>query len=193
MIPGNKLYFIPSDSKFVFGVLTSQAHNAWMRMVSGRLKADYNYGNTIVYNNFVGPTVNEKQKVEIERLAQTILDACAQYPGSSLADLYDPDNAFLYPELVAAHEALDRAVERLYGFGPSRSRRSGARGADCGSLVYPVPGEGCHGRGAGDQGWEEVGEEAYEVEDSSGVSSGWEAYGRFMWGSSGASFGIDCF
>ena len=115
MIPGNKLYFIPSDSKFVFGVLTSQAHNAWMRMVSGRLKADYNYGNTIVYNNFVKPTVNEKQKVEIERLAQAVLDACAQYPGSSLADLYDPDNAFLYPELAAAHEALDRAVERLYG------------------------------------------------------------------------------
>ena len=189
MIPGNKLYFIPSDSKFVFGVLTSQAHNAWMRMVSGRLKADYNYGNTIVYNNFVGPTVNEKQKVEIERLAQAVLDACAQYPGSSLADLYDPDNAFLYPELVAAHEALDRAVERLYGLdlvGLEDQEREER-------IVYPVPGEGCHGRCAGDQGWEEVGEEAYEVEDSSGVSSGWEAYGRFMWGSSGASFGIDCF
>ena len=53
-------------------------------MVSGRLKADYNYGNTIVYNNFVKPTVNEKQKVEIERLAQAVLDACAQYPGSTI-------------------------------------------------------------------------------------------------------------
>lgn len=54
MIPGNMPYFVPTDSHYVFGVLVSRAHNAWMRVVAGRLKSDYSYGNTTVYNNLVG-------------------------------------------------------------------------------------------------------------------------------------------
>ena len=115
MIPGNQLYFIPTDRLDIFGILMSQVHNAWMRAVAGRLEQRYRYANTIVYNTLVWPTTTDAQRTEIERCAQAVLDARAQYAGASLADLYDPDNDFLYPALTAAHRALDYAVEQAYG------------------------------------------------------------------------------
>ena len=86
-----------------------------MRIVAGRLEMRYRYGNTTVYNNFVWPDVTEPQKRKIEKCAQAVLDARSQYEGSTLADLYDPDNEFLYPSLVKAHQELDKAVETAYG------------------------------------------------------------------------------
>lgn len=96
-----------------FGVLTSQFHNAWMRTVAGRLKSDYRYSGGVVYNNFVWPEPMPDQKSEIERLAQSILDIRDAYPDKSLADLYDPDK--MPSDLLAAHKALDKAVEEAYG------------------------------------------------------------------------------
>jgi len=115
MIPGDKLYFIPSDSLYLFGILMSQFHNAWMRVVAGRLKSDYSYANTIVYNNFILPDPTLEQTAAIEKHAQAILDARGNCPDSTLADMYDPDNDFLYPDLISAHKALDKAVEQAYG------------------------------------------------------------------------------
>lgn len=116
MIPGDMLYFVPTDSLFVFGVLMSQAHNAWMRTVAGRLKSDYRYANTIVYNNFVFPDIISANLEDVERSAQAVLDARESYPDASLAKLYDPDNEAKYPELAEAHRLLDQAVERAYGW-----------------------------------------------------------------------------
>ena len=115
MIPGDKLYFIPKATVYHFGILMSQFHNAWMRMVAGRLKSDYSYANTIVYNNFVWPEPSDAARAEVERCAQAVLDARATYEGSTLADMYDPDNDFLYPALMRAHCELDAAVESAYG------------------------------------------------------------------------------
>ena len=115
MVPGNKLYFVPNASVYDFGILMSQFHNAWMRMVAGRLKSDYSYANTIVYNNFVWPDPTDALRSEVERCAQAVLDARSSYEGSTLADMYDPDNDFLYPALTKAHKALDAAVEAAYG------------------------------------------------------------------------------
>ena len=115
MIPGDKLYFIPTDSLFVFGIFMSQFHNAWMRVVGGRLKSDYSYGNTTIYNNFVWPDATDCQQKRIEECAQGVLDARTQYEGSTLADLYNPSNEFLHPALVKAHQKLDKAVESAYG------------------------------------------------------------------------------
>jgi hypothetical protein len=58
--------------------------------------------------------VTDKQKADIEKLAQGVLDARALYPDSSLADLYDP--LTMPPELLKAHRALDRAVMQAYEF-----------------------------------------------------------------------------
>lgn len=107
------LFLIPDATLYHFGILTSTMHMAWTRAVCGRLKSDYRYSNKLVYNNFPWPDATEEQQEKIAELAQGVLDARAQYPDSSLADLYDP--LTMPPELVAAHRKLDAAVEKAYG------------------------------------------------------------------------------
>lgn len=112
-IAGDTGLSIPNATLYHFGILTSLMHNDWMRYVCGRIKSDYRYSNEIVYNNFPFPLeVSEKQKADIEALAQKILDARAEFPDSSLADLYNP--LTMPPKLLKAHEALDKAVDKLY-------------------------------------------------------------------------------
>ena len=110
----NKLRLIPNASLYHFGILTSNIHMAWMRVVCGRLKSDYDYSIKIVYNNFPWPNPTEGQRAKIERTAQAVLDARALYPDSSLADLYD--ELAMPPELRKAHQQNDRAVMDAYGF-----------------------------------------------------------------------------
>jgi len=99
---------------YMFGVLMSNVHNAWMRTVAGRLKSDYRYSGSMVYNNFPWCNPTEEQKKKIEQTAQMILDARAKYPDCSLADLYD--ELTMPPELRKAHQANDFAVMSAYGF-----------------------------------------------------------------------------
>lgn len=113
MIPGDKLYFVETDSLYFFGVLMSQVQNAWMRRVCGRLESRYSYSNTIVYNNFMWPEATTVQKETIEETAKAILNARSNYPNKSLAELYDPDK--MPSDLLAAHKANDSAVEAAYG------------------------------------------------------------------------------
>ena len=105
---------IPEITLYHFGVLESNVHMAWMRVVCGRLEMRYRYSNTIVYNNFPWPTPTDEQKAKIEQTAQAILDARALYPDSSLADLYDEQT--MPVELRKAHQDNDRAVMQAYGF-----------------------------------------------------------------------------
>ena len=88
-------------------------HMAWVKLVAGRLKSDFRYSNTLVYNNFPWPmNPSEAQRNRVEKFAQAVLDARSQFPDSTLADLYDP---LLMPaSLLDAHQQLDRAVERCY-------------------------------------------------------------------------------
>lgn len=114
IIVNGSALIIPNASLYHFGVLISNVHNAWMRVVAGRMKSDYQYSNKIVYNNFPWPTPTEEQKAKIERTAQAILDARALYPDSSLADLYD--EVTMPPELRKAHQDNNKAVMQAYGF-----------------------------------------------------------------------------
>ena len=114
VIASNKLLIVPNANLYHFGVLTSNVHMAWTRVVCGRLKSDYQYSGAVVYNNFPWPNPTEEQKAKIEQTAQAILDARALYPDASLADLYD--ELTMPPELRKAHQANDRAVMAAYGF-----------------------------------------------------------------------------
>jgi hypothetical protein len=124
VLASNLVKIIPTTTLYHFGILTSNVHMAWVRAVCGRLKSDYRYSKDIVYNNFPWPDATDEQKAAIEALAQGVLDARAQFPDSSLADLYDP--LTMPPELLKAHRALDTAVMKLYGF-PVKDFRE----ADC--------------------------------------------------------------
>ena len=113
-ICGNANLSIPNAGLYHFGVLTSNVHMAWTRVVCGYLGTSYRYSANIVYNNFPWPTPTEEQKAEIEKTAQAILDARELYPDCSLADLYD--ELTMPPELRKAHQANDKAVMKAYGF-----------------------------------------------------------------------------
>ena len=111
---------MPNATLYHFGVMTSIVHMLWNSAVCGRLETRLSYSNTIVYNNFPWPDLRDSAspRETISQTAQAILDARAKYPNATLADLYDPDAMHLAPELVAAHEANDRAVLAAYGLKP---------------------------------------------------------------------------
>ena len=114
IICGDANLLMSHATLFHFGILMSNVHNAWIRIVCGRIKSDYRYSVNIVYNNFPWPNPTEQQKAKIEQTAQAILDARALYPDCSLADLYD--EVAMPPELRKAHQQNDRAVMQAYGF-----------------------------------------------------------------------------
>jgi len=103
----------PNAGLYEFGILTSIMHMAWMRSVCGRMKSDYQYSASLVYNNFPWSTPNEKQKNAITDAAQAILDTRLLFSDSTLAELYN--SSTMPPKLVKAHQKLDKVVEAAYG------------------------------------------------------------------------------
>ena len=116
----NAVRIVPNATLYHFGVLTSSAHMAWMRVVTGRLKSSYQYASNIVYNNFPWP--EGADEAAISATAQGILDARQKYPDSSLADLYDP--LTMPADLRAAHQANDKAVLAAYGLKSDTDERA---------------------------------------------------------------------
>lgn len=122
----NSALYMDGGGLYHFGVLCSTMHNAWVRTTCGRLKSDYRYSASIVYNNFPWPDLSLNQppahtgrsQAAIETAAQAVLDARAAFPDSSLADLYDPLS--MPPALVKAHQKLDAAVDKAYELGGGR-------------------------------------------------------------------------
>jgi len=108
------VFMLPNGTPFHFGVIQSTMHMAWVRAVCGRLESRYRYSKDIVYNNFPWPSSTDTQRTAIEAAAQGVLDARAAHAGASLADLYDP--LTMPPDLVRAHQVLDRAVDAAYGY-----------------------------------------------------------------------------
>ena len=123
VIANNLVFVVPDAELFHLGVMSSAMHMAWVRYTCGRLKSDFRYSKDIVYNNFTWPELapellspagegSNKHRLAIEAAAQAVLDARARFPGSTLADLYDP--LTMPPALVQVHHALDRAVDAAY-------------------------------------------------------------------------------
>ncbi|MCA2811534.1 MAG: class I SAM-dependent DNA methyltransferase [Microcystis sp. M090S1] len=120
VIGNDQVLLIPNANLYLFGILTSEMHMAWVKYVCGRLKSDYRYSKDIVYNNFPFPeNITDKQKQTVETCAQTVLDTRVKYPDSSLADLYDP--LTMPPDLLKAHQKLDKAVDLCYRHQPFTS------------------------------------------------------------------------
>lgn len=114
---------VPNAEAYHFGVLSSAMHMAWMRQVCGRMKSDYQYSVSIVYNTYPWPEApTPAQKAAVEKAAQAVLEARAGFPGSTLADLYDP--LAMPAALAAAHTALDKAVDKCYRDTPFPSDRA---------------------------------------------------------------------
>ena len=125
IVANGSAFIIPSAALYHFGVLTSSMHMAWMRQTCGRMKSDYQYSNTIVYNNYPWPEATPVQKTAVEREAQAVLDtrslSLPPMGKATLADLYHP--VAMPPALAKAHAELDRAVEKCYRKEPFTSDR----------------------------------------------------------------------
>ena len=123
VIPSNKIRILPNATLWQFGLLTSTMHMAWVRIIGGRLESRFQYGIGIIYNTFPLPPVPAERLQRLAPLADAVLAARANHPDATLADLYDPD--LMPADLRKAHQALDRAVDRLYrrsGFTADRER-----------------------------------------------------------------------
>ena len=120
VIAANDLQIISEAKLFHFGVLSSAMHRAWINVTAGRLKSDIRYSVKLTYNTFPWPELQSKKptaqqiraQAAIETAAQGVLDARAEFPDSSLADLYDPLS--MPPALTKAHQKLDAAVDKAY-------------------------------------------------------------------------------
>ena len=114
IVPSNKALFISNCDVYIFGVLTSSIHMAWMRTVAGRMGMSYSYGTQVVYNTFPFLKPTPAQKKRIEEAAEKILDVRKKYPDATLADLYD--ELAMPKDLRDAHRENDRAVAAVYGW-----------------------------------------------------------------------------
>ncbi len=121
-IPSNLVRIIPNATTNHFSLITSRMHMSWLRFIGGRLKSDYRYSIGLVYNPFPWPDLDEAKREKLNKLGQAILDARANHPTSTLADLYDP--LAMPVDLRKAHEANDKAVDQLYRKEPFASDRA---------------------------------------------------------------------
>jgi hypothetical protein len=122
VIASTELFTMSNAALFHFGVLSSRMQMAWVKQVCGRLKSDFRYSASLVYNNYPWPDApSAKQRGAVEAAAQAVLDARKSFPDATLADLYDP--LTMPPELVKAHTELDRAVDLCYRPQPFQNDR----------------------------------------------------------------------
>lgn len=111
---------VVSDSAFavydapewLFGILTSAMHMAWVRAIGGRLETRYRYSAGLCYNPFPFPKLTDAKKQEIEDAAWEVLGAREAHYGKTLAELYDPET--MPQDLRDAHHQLDLIVDSCY-------------------------------------------------------------------------------
>ena len=119
VIASDAFYAVEDPDGFAFSVIESSMFMAWQSLVGGRIKEDYRFSSTLVWNTFPLPKLTKDQKDRIIEAGAKVLEARAQKPKSSLADLYDPGN--MPPDLRKAHEALDKAMDRVFSDKPFNS------------------------------------------------------------------------
>lgn len=112
-IASDALFTALDPDGFLFAIISSSMFITWQRAVGGHMKSDLRFSNKIVWNTLPLPEVSDKLRTEIIASGQGVLDARAEQPGASLADMYNP--LAMAPSLLKAHRVLDRAVDRAFG------------------------------------------------------------------------------
>jgi hypothetical protein len=112
VVISSKGFAVYDAEPWVFALLTSAMHMAWTRAVGGRMREDYQYSNTIVYNNFAVPPLTAVVKEQLTVAALRVLDVREYHCERTLAELYDPD--LMPADLRAAHAEVDLLVDSIY-------------------------------------------------------------------------------
>ena len=113
IIAGDKVYTCSDLDGFNFAIVESSMFMTWQKAIGGRLESRCNFSNTVVWNNLPLPAISEELRGKVIAAGKAVLDARANYPGQSLADLYDPD--YMPVDLRKAHQELDKVVDRAFG------------------------------------------------------------------------------
>lgn len=111
-VVSNSAFAIYDAKLWLFGILTSRLHMAWVRTVGGRLKTDYRYSAQLCYNTFPFPKFSAEKKQALSEAAEEVLLTRADHPEKTLAELYDPEK--MPEDLRNAHHVLDDLVESCY-------------------------------------------------------------------------------
>src|SRR5699024_9269719 len=94
-------------------LISSSMFITWQKMIGGRLESRLRFANTLTWNTFPVPELDEKTRKRIIKAGQKVLAARALHPERSLAEHYNP--LAMTPERVKAHDALDREVDKAMG------------------------------------------------------------------------------
>ncbi|MEY5041722.1 MAG: hypothetical protein RLZZ414_1270 [Bacteroidota bacterium] len=108
-----------TNEPYIFGVLSSKMHMAWIALTCGRMKTDYNYSSTLCYNTFPFPDITTKQKENLNLYVFAVLDERAKHPSKTMAQLYNPST--MPKGLLQAHQELDTAIEQCYRLQPFKN------------------------------------------------------------------------
>jgi hypothetical protein len=117
--PSHAVQCFALDDDYSFGVLQSAAHAAWFRGRCSRLKADLRYTANTVFNSFPWPQSPTQKAVDavvdaVDDIVNVRLERIRA--GISLAQQYDRLGEPGNDPLRDAHQRLDSAVLRAYGF-----------------------------------------------------------------------------
>lgn len=113
VIASNANFVVEDPDGLQFALISSSMFITWQRTVGGRLKSDLRFANTLTWNTFPVPELDEKTRQRIIKAGKKVLDTRALHPERSLAEHYNP--LAMAPELIKAHDALDREVDKAFG------------------------------------------------------------------------------
>ncbi|WP_010177159.1 DNA methyltransferase [Aquimarina agarilytica] len=108
----DSFFTISTNFPYIFGIVSSRMHTVWIKNVGGKMKTDIQYSKTLCYNTFPFPSINTKQKENLNQYVFDILDERAKNNGKTLAQLYNPET--MPKSLKLAHKNLDEAIEKCY-------------------------------------------------------------------------------
>lgn len=111
-IISNAAFAIYDAELWLFSILQSRSHMAWIKSVCGYLGTSIRYAKQLGYNTFPVPPLNSKQKERLSNSAMNILMARENHTEMTLAQMYDPDK--MPEDLHNAHDANDLLVDKLY-------------------------------------------------------------------------------
>jgi hypothetical protein len=113
VIIGDANFAMPDETGLQFGLISSSMFITWQKAVGGRIKSDPRFASTLTWNTFPVPELTAAERHAIARAGEAVESARSQHPERSLAVAYDP--LAMDPQLIKAHDALDRAVDKAFG------------------------------------------------------------------------------
>jgi hypothetical protein len=114
VITSNANFLSEDADGMVFAVISSTMFMTWQRTVGGRLESRLRFNKLLSWNTFPLPALSNADQAVIIAGGKEVLTARRTFEEDvPLADMYPSGD--LDPNLQAAHDVLDRAVDAVFG------------------------------------------------------------------------------